>query len=72
MTSKNKPSKEQLAEVKAKLSLRVPGLKQSVGAGDVVHAVTRKLGLHHCDECAKRKERLNRWMRLEKSYADSD
>jgi len=41
------------------LTLKVPGLKKSVGAGDVVSAVTKKLGIKECGGCAKRKAALN-------------
>jgi hypothetical protein len=56
---------EQLKEARARLRLRVPGLKKSVGAGDVVRKVTEALGMEHCSECDKRKERMNRFLRFE-------
>lgn len=56
---------EHLDEMKARLRLRVPGLKKSIGAGDVVRAVTNALGIEHCSECDERKERLNRFLRFE-------
>lgn len=31
-----------------------------VGLGDVVHGATRRLGIPHCDGCARRKAALNR------------
>lgn len=31
-----------------------------VGAGDVVHGITQRLGIPHCAKCAKRKARGNR------------
>lgn len=54
-----------LEEVKARLRLRVPGLKKSIGAGDVVRAVTNALRIEHCSECDERKERFNRFLRFE-------
>ena len=54
-----------LDEVKARLRLRVPGLKKSIGAGDVVRKATEALGIEHCSDCDERKERMNRWLRFE-------
>jgi len=54
-----------LDEVKSRLRLRVPGLKQSIGAGDVVRKATEALGIEHCADCDKRQERMNRWLRFE-------
>ena len=56
---------EQLDEVKARLRLRIPGLKKSIGAGDVVRKATEALGIEHCDGCDERKERLNRFLRFD-------
>jgi hypothetical protein len=54
-----------LDEVKARLRLRVPGLKKSIGAGDVVRKATEALGIEHCPDCDRRKERMNRWLRFD-------
>jgi hypothetical protein len=51
---------EQIKAARAKLRVTMPGLKESVGAGDVVHKVTKALGMHHCSECERRKAALNR------------
>jgi len=56
---------EQLEEVKARLRLRIPGLKKSIGAGDVVRKATEALGIEHCSECDQRRERLNRFLEFE-------
>jgi len=56
---------EHLEAVKARLRLKVPGLKKSIGAGDVVRKATEALGIEHCDDCDERKERMNRWLRFE-------
>lgn len=56
---------EHLEAVKARLRLRVPGLKTSIGAGDVVRKATEALGMEHCSGCDKRQERMNRWLRFE-------
>lgn len=56
---------EHLEAVKARLRLRVPGLKKSIGAGDVVRKATEALGIEHCSDCDERKERMNRWLRFE-------
>jgi hypothetical protein len=58
---------KQLEEVRARLRLRVPGLKESLGAGDVVRKVTASLGIPHCDGCERRQERLNRLVEFEAS-----
>lgn len=52
-------------EMKARLRLRVPGLKKSIGAGDVVRKATEALGIDHCSDCDRRKERMNRWLRFD-------
>lgn len=52
-------------EMKARLRLRVPGLKKSIGAGDVVRKATEALGIEHCSDCDRRKERMNRWLRFD-------
>jgi len=62
---------QQLKEVQARLRLRIPGLKKSLGAGDVVRKVTDALGIEHCSECDERKERLNRFLSFE-SYLESN
>ena len=56
---------EHLEAVKARLRLRVPGLKKSIGAGDVVRKATEALGIEHCSDCDRRKERLNRFLQFE-------
>ena len=56
---------ERREEMKARLRLRVPGLKKSIGAGDVVRKATEALGIEHCSDCDKRKERMNRWLRFD-------
>lgn len=56
---------EQLDEVKARLSLRIPGLKQGIGAGDVVRKATEALGIEHCNGCDERQKRMNRFLRFE-------
>ena len=56
---------EHLEAVKARLRLRVPGLKKSIGAGDVVRKATEALGIEHCSDCDRRKERMNRWLRFD-------
>lgn len=38
--------------------------KDGVGLGDVIHKVTDALGIEHCDECEKRRQRYNRWLRF--------
>jgi len=54
-----------LEEVKARLRLKIPGLKKSIGAGDVVRKATEALGIEHCSECDERRERLNRFLRFQ-------
>ena len=64
---------ERSAQVKAaaaKLRLKVPGLKKSIGAGDVVRKVTESLGIEHCSDCDRRKERMNRFLRFEAAMED--
>ena len=58
---------DQVKAAAARLRLRVPGLKKSIGAGDVVRKVTEALGIEHCSECDRRKERMNRFLQFEAS-----
>lgn len=53
--------RESLKDVPRKPKQKIRGL------GDVVHKVTSFLGMHHCSECEKRRERMNRWMRFNKA-----
>jgi hypothetical protein len=55
---------EVVENVRAKLRLRLPGLKESIGAGDVVRNVTKAMGIKHCSKCDKRRERLNRLLQF--------
>lgn len=36
-----------------------PG-QEDIGLGDVVHGVTKRLGMKHCRDCAKDKDRMNK------------
>ena len=56
---------EHLAAARKALRIRLPGLTESIGAGDVVRKVTDALGIEPCSECDKRKERMNRLLRFE-------
>ena len=49
----------------ARLRLRIPGLKKGIGAGDVVRKATEALGIEHCSDCDRRKDRMNRFLRFE-------
>ena len=55
---------DMLAVVREQIRFRGPGLKKGLGAGDLVKKVTESLGIESCDECEKRRLRLNRWLRL--------
>jgi hypothetical protein len=50
----------------AKIQIRLPGLAQGVGAGDVVRKLTEAVGIPHCSECDRRQERLNNLLRFER------
>lgn len=63
---------EQLKAARRALRVRVPGLKKSIGAGDVVHKITDALGMEHCSECEKRKARMNRLLQFEARMEDRD
>lgn len=56
---------QQLQEAQARLRVRLPGLKKSIGAGDVVRKITEALGMEHCAECEERKKRLNQLLRFD-------
>jgi hypothetical protein len=48
----------------ARHPVRLPGfvLDEPVGLGDVVKHATSAVGIRPCGGCARRAERLNRWM----------
>jgi hypothetical protein len=55
-----------LSAMRAKFAKRKSEQKEPIrGLGDVVHRVTDALGMEHCDECERRRQRMNRWFRLE-------
>jgi len=54
-----------IKQARAKLRVTVPGLKEPVGAGDVVRKVTSALGIKHCSECERRQAALNRLFSFE-------
>lgn len=39
--------------------LRVPGFRRTIGLGDAVEKVTRRMGIKPCAKCKKRKRLLN-------------
>lgn len=39
--------------------LRIPGVRRTLGLGDLVESVTRKVGIKPCAGCKKRKRLLN-------------
>ncbi len=61
---------EAIKAARARVRLTMPGLSGTVGAGDLVHKVTKKLGMHHCSECERRKAALNRLLAFEASLKD--
>lgn len=63
---------DQVSQAAKALRIRVPGLRKSLGAGDVVHKLTDALGLEHCSECEKRKARMNRFLRFEAALEETD
>lgn len=63
---------ELLSEAKARLSIRLPGLKKGIGAGDVVRKATEALGIEHCSDCDRRKERMNRFLRFEAYFEEQE
>jgi hypothetical protein len=42
----------------------IPGLQREVGAGDVIARVTKAFGIQPCAPCEKRRQYLNRILRL--------
>ena len=59
-------------QIRAKVNIRIPGLKKGLGAGDVVHKITEALGMEHCSECDQRQERMNRMLRFDAALKDAD
>lgn len=46
----------------ARVSIPVPFLGQSVGAGQLVHRLTDSLGIHQCGGCQEREQQLNKFL----------
>jgi len=42
------------------MRIELPGLKQPVGLGDAVKAVTSAVGISTCGKCEERRRRLNK------------
>jgi hypothetical protein len=63
---------EHLEAVKARFRLKVPKLKKSIGAGDIVREVTEALGIEHCAGCDRRQERLNRFLQFDSYLEESE
>lgn len=51
-------------DIRSKVNIRIPGLKKGVGAGDMVAKATKAVGIEPCDECEKRRQWMNRMLRL--------
>lgn len=62
----------QVKAAAARLSFRLPGLKKSIGAGDVIRKMTDALGIEHCSECDRRKERMNRLLRFNATLEEGE
>lgn len=57
-------------DIRARVNIRIPGLKEDVGAGDVVAKATKAMGIEPCDECEKRRQWMNRMLRLSRKQSD--
>lgn len=44
--------------------IRVPFIRQPMGAGDVVARATKAVGIKPCTPCERRRQWLNRWLRF--------
>lgn len=51
-------------ETKRPVRIPIPGLRREVGAGDVIAALTKAVGIKPCPPCEKRRQLLNRLLRL--------
>lgn len=68
------PKSQQLVEVtdlysggagpNAPTSIRVPFLRQEIGAGDVIAGITQALGVTPCTPCEERRRKLNQKLTL--------
>ncbi len=58
------PASNQYVQVPDPPRLRVPFLRQEIGAGDVIAAATHAMGLHSCTPCEQRQKWLNERLRL--------
>jgi hypothetical protein len=47
------------------LGVRVPFLRQAVGAGDVIAGATKAAGIQPCEPCEERRRRLNELLQLQ-------
>lgn len=56
------PSSQQYVEVPDRV--RVPFLKQEIGAGDVIAGITQALGVPSCTPCEERRKKLNQKLTL--------
>jgi len=58
------------AALRARINIKIPGLKRGVGAGELVEKLTKKLGIPTCSDCEKRKQRMDRAVRLTGAFED--
>lgn len=61
MTSQDEPTAAEEPQP-PRHRVRVPGLKEDVGLGDVIERATSAVGIKPCAPCKKRQAALNRWV----------
>lgn len=53
------PQSQQYVNIPDPPSIRLPFLRQQIGAGDVISAATQAVGISHCSPCEQRRKWLN-------------
>ncbi len=54
------------------MEIKVPFLKEAIGAGDVVKAATSVVGVKPCTPCEERRQRMNAGLRFVPSRVPSN
>lgn len=50
---------QELTAARQPFQIRLPFLRQQIGAGDVAAGITQAIGIQPCEPCKQRQERMN-------------